>query len=367
MVAALERHAGEVVYLGPDTGLLSNAIEKAGLAASRCSYALFKKRLSPDHNRVLSRRLARYFKKRIIESGCDVLFAPLASAELAYLETEIPIVYVSDLNWADIVDYYPGCSSLFAFAQAEGERIERLALARAGALIYPSKWAATTARVHYGMPGRKVHVVPYGANLLQVPSREAALNHRIGDTIELLWVGVNWERKGGGVAFDCLQALSASGIQARLTVCGCVPPKRYDDPRMRVIPFLRKSDPGDLKRLSQLYLDAHVFLFPTRAEALGVVLCEASAHGLPSLARNTGGVGGAVTDGENGFLMPPDASGREYAERVTWLLQNPLEYERMVRASRDAYERRLNWDAWSQTVKTIFQQVLSPGSRAPGH
>jgi glycosyltransferase involved in cell wall biosynthesis len=47
----------------------------------------------------------------------------------------------------------------------------------------------------------------------------------------------------------------------------------------------------------------------TMSEATPIVLREASAHSLPSLVRDAGGVGGAVTDGENGYLLPPDAEG----------------------------------------------------------
>lgn len=357
MGKALERNVGEVIYLGPDKSMLSSLIEKAGLAISRCSQATIGKRISPDHNRILSKRLAKVFNTRIRESGCDVIFAALASVEIAYLDTDLPIVYVSDLNWADMVDYYPSCTSLFEFARQEGESIERTALAKAAALIYPSTWAANTAYAHYGVPVEKVHIVPYGANLEQVPPREMALNRRISETVELLWVGVDWERKGGVIAFDCLKELTVKGINARLTVCGCIPPPKYENQHLRVIPFLNKSVPDDLDKLSQLYLDAHIFLFPTRAEAFGVVLCEASAHGLPCLTRNTGGIGGAIIDGENGFLLPPDASGKDYAQKVMWMIENPLEYQKLVSGSRDAYEHRLNWDAWGRAVKPIFERI----------
>jgi glycosyltransferase involved in cell wall biosynthesis len=121
---------------------------------------------------------------------------------------------------------------------------------------------------------------------------------------------------------------------------------------------LGKSDPLQRRRLSQLFLEANFFLFPTLAEAYGIVLCEASAHGLPSLARDTGGVGAAVTDGENGYLLPPDATGRQYANKILKIVQDGSNYERLVLSSRMAYEERLNWDAWGRAVKPIFEQVV---------
>ena len=44
-----------------------------------------------------------------------------------------------------------------------------------------------------------------------------------------------------GLAFEALLELERRGIDAHLTVCGCVPPDRFRHPRMHVIPFLDKN------------------------------------------------------------------------------------------------------------------------------
>jgi len=360
MARALQKHAGEVVYLCPDESLLTRSIETAGRVINRATYTTVRRRISFDHNRFLSRRLAKVFARRVAQSGCDVVFAPNASAEIAYLHTEIPIVYSTDLNWADIVDYYPGCSSLFEFARREADRIEQDAIAKARALIYPSPWAVKTAVEHYKADPKKVYCLPFGANFepADIPTREQALLHSLAREVVLLWVGVDWQRKGGPIAYECLLHLLNKGTDARLVVCGCVPPDNFRHAKLEIIPFLNKRDPIQRRRLSQLFLDATFFLFPTSAEAFGIVLCEASAHGLPSLARNTGGVAGAVTDGENGYLMPLDAGGTQYAEKIMATLQNPTVYHGLVQVSRKAYEERLNWDAWGRAVKPILEAAV---------
>jgi glycosyltransferase involved in cell wall biosynthesis len=234
-------------------------------------------------------------------------------------------------------------------------------------LIYPSTWAARTAIEHYKAELGKVHCIPFGANFEEadIPPRAAALRHSLERGIALLWVGVDWQRKGGAIAYDCLLELLNHGVDAELVVCGCVPPDRYRHPKLKIIPFLSKREPVQRRKLSQLFLDANFFLFPTLADATPLVLCEASAHGLPSLARNTGGVGGAVTDGENGYLLPPDATGKQYAEKIQTIVQERSIYDSLVRASRRTFEERLNWDAWGRAAKPIFDQVrLQRHSRA---
>ena len=356
---ALEEHVGRVILLGPDDSSLTRAIEFACRCLNRLCYVLLGRHTSSDHNRILSKRLAHTFASRLLKSECDVIFAPVASVEIAFLQTDIPIIYMSDLTWANIIDYYPGCVSLFGFANAEGERIEAAAIKNASALIYPSEWAARGAVEHYRADAHRVHCIPYGANFErgEIPSFDAALHHPLEGPLRLLWTGVDWERKGGPIAYECLVELLRRGVDAKLVICGCVPPTRYDHAKVEVIPFLDKRDLVQRRRLSELFLDANFFLFPTIAEAYGIVLCEASAHGLPSLARDTGGVGGAVSDGENGYLMPPDARGQQYAEKILDTVGDHCLYERLVVRSRKAYEDRLNWDAWGRAAKSVFEQM----------
>jgi glycosyltransferase involved in cell wall biosynthesis len=360
MAKALREHVGETVNLGPDNGFPTRSIEYAGRVINRVSYTMLKRRISSDHHRILAKHQARTFGKRVAQSSCDVILAPNAGVEIAYLSTSIPIIYYTDLTWASIVDYYPNYSALFRFSRAEADLVEAAAIEKASKLILPSQWAAQEMIGHYRVDPTNVYCIPCGANFekADIPPRAKAMQHRIDREVVLLWVGIDWERKGGTIAYDCLIEMLRNGVEARLIVCGCIPPEFYRHPKMEIIPFLDKRDPLQQQKLSELFLKAHFFLFPTMAEAFGIVLCEASAHGLPSIARDTGGVGGAITDGENGYLMPHDALGQQYATKILRILEDHRAYYELVRTSRMAYERALNWDAWGRAAKPIFEQAV---------
>jgi glycosyltransferase involved in cell wall biosynthesis len=357
MVSSLRRHFPNLVFLGPDNSRLTQTIENVGKAINRLSVLLLGKRFITDHNRILLWRLSRVFQPRVDSSNCDLIFAPLASVELASIQPDVPVVYLSDITWAKIIDYYPATSNLSKWTQREGFQIETQAMQRADALIFPSKWAADSAVDEHGINPSRVHVIAYGANFARedVPSLEEALKHSINGHVNLLWVGVNWKRKDGKLAFDCLTQLLAMGVSASLVICGCVPPTGFEHDRVHVVPFLDKNRPDQRKQLSDLYLQANFLLFPTLAEAVGVVTCEASAHGLPSLVRDTGGSGSVVAEGRNGFLMPYDADGAAYAAVIKRLSDAPEQYTALVRGSRQEYEQRLNWDSWGEAVKPIFE------------
>ena len=89
-----------------------------------------------------------------------------------------------------------------------------------------------------------------------------------------------------------------------------------------------------------------------------MVFCEASAYGLPIITTDTGGVSGAVTEGENGFLLPPSAMGAQYAELIAKIYGDDQRYAQLVQSSRATYDNKLNWDAWGMTVTGFIHEML---------
>jgi len=370
MARALEDHVGEVVYLGPDKSAGTKFIVDNTARVNRFWQRLTGKFLATDKNRVLAKRLARFFEKRIEEMPCDILFAPVAAVEIAYLKTDLPIVYYSDITWNQIVDYYPEFSGVSAFGRAEGQLIESLAIARAKASAYPSEWAVESACDEYGSPRESTFKISFGANLNDPPSRASAICRSLSGPVNLLLVGVDWDRKGGAIALECLISLLEKGVDAHLTIMGCKPPVGVSHPRMHVIPFLSKHDPEQRKQIAQLFLQAHFMLLPTRADATPIVTCEASAFGLPTLATDTGGLQGSITYGVNGFLLPAEAHGDAYADKILSVIADPAGYDDLVVSTRNEFENNLNWDAWGRSMRNIFEMVLqrpipSGSSREP--
>lgn len=98
-------------------------------------------------------------------------------------------------------------------------------------------------------------------------------------------------------------------------------------------------------------------MLPTRADCYGIVFCEAAAHGVPSIAPATGGVPAAISDGETGILLPPSATKVDYAQVIADVFTNPDRLARLKRSCRDAYEARLNWQAWGRRFSDLMQTL----------
>jgi glycosyltransferase involved in cell wall biosynthesis len=347
MARALARHAGDVTYLGP----VRSVVHTAGRIRNRISGALLNRQYDFVHSRLLAREYAWRFGRRL--HGVDVIFAPFASTEIARLDTDTPIVYASDTTFALMCGYYPGFTGLAPRNARDGDEIERAALSRASIFTAPSNWAAESARRDYGVPPDRIRIVPYGANLEPPPAAQVSTARQAvlaDDRCRLLFIGVDWERKGGRIAYDALRALHRAGVDAELEIVGCTPPPELDRSHLRVFPRLDKRNAADRAQLHHLLLHAGFHLFPTRSECFGIAICEASAHGTPSLASDTGGVSAALIDGVNGELLPADADGEAFAARILALRADSARYEGLMRSSRESYEQRLNWDHWGRCL-----------------
>jgi len=351
----LQKHCGEVSYRNPALPCRKEELFARIMRGS--SQILLKKKYNPIF--FLAKSYAKAGDRWLAGQSFDLIVAPDGVLDIAFLETDIPILLVGGgATYGLLLDYYPAYSNLLKRSIYEMNTIYALALKKASAVIYSSAWAARSAVEDYGADSAKVHVIPFGANLDEIPPREVALARKLSDRCRLLFLGVEWARKGGDIAFETLLKLEELGIAAELTVCGCTPPKAFAHERMKVIPFLDKNDERQRRELEQLFMLSDFLLLPTRADAYGLVFCEANAFGLPVITTSTGGVPEVVRDGENGFLLPYDARGAAYAEVIAMVYRDATRYAELVRASRTAFESRLNWDAWGVTINHILTDLL---------
>ncbi len=136
-------------------------------------------------------------------------------------------------------------------------------------------------------------------------------------------IGRDWFAKGGPEAFETMNILRARGVDARLTVIGCTPPKFHINEYVTALGALDKSKPDEAARLDSALRSAH-FLMQPSVESYGFAFCEAAAYGLPSLCRNIGGV--PVRDGITGHPLPANAEPADFADVVMRYLSDSTRY-----------------------------------------
>ena len=371
MLQALRRYLGDVDVLdglapwnrlsaglsaGPD-----RILPVAAITARRVFWRLLAKQYDWQRSRSLSAYCARVIAEHLRNRSYDFLFVDKGTAEIAFLETEIPIVYSHDSVACDLIDYSAYFSRLPRSCIPVAQFLEERAVAKAAVCIYSSNWAARSALRNLRLPTDKVKVINNGPNFDGDPleAGDVRVPRKPGKVCRLLLVGGDWERKGVDVAIEAARQLNGRGVATTLTVCGCMPPGRAKAPDfVTVIPFLDKRDPAAARRFRTLFADATFFILPTRAECCAQVLIEAMAFGLPALCTDIGGNSDVVGDGVCGCLLRPGASGADYAERARQCLAVPGLYETFSSSARRAYESRLNWSFWASEVDRTVQGVL---------
>jgi glycosyltransferase involved in cell wall biosynthesis len=348
MARALQEYCGDVSFLGP----IQPPLRQFAKLCSTVLQNTIGKRYLYTHSIWLSKQIARIVKRKLAEDRYDLIFAPAGSTEVAYLDTNLPVCYLSDATVSLITNYYPEFSHVLGFSLREAEHIEQRAISKATVLFYSSQWAARSAVGHYRADESRVHVVPFGANLHTVPDRDALFNRQPSERCRLLFVGVDWERKGGEIAYRTMLALEERGLNPTLTVVGCIPPRKFRHQRMTIIPFLDKNKVSEQRELFRIYMQSDFLISPTRMDCTPMVFPEANAFGLPVIATDTGGVASVITDGENGYLFPPTAPPDDYADSIAANCRDQQRYLELRTRSRQAFESKLNWKTWAEGVRS---------------
>jgi|SRR5579885_150942 glycosyltransferase involved in cell wall biosynthesis len=308
-----------------------------------------------------AKRVASVVNNMLKHQETDVIFTSNSPVAAAYLETDIPIVYWTDATYAGLVGFYPNFRFHHPDTMWDGYDVTNACLLNSRLLIFSSQWGANSAIELYGISRNKVKVVPFGANLQiqhTLSDVKAMIRARTRDRIKLLYIGKKWYRKGGDIVLGIAKALDAAGYPVELTIAGMIPDDEKLPTFVRYAGFLSKNNPADVEKLNQLYREAHFFLMPSRAEAFGIVFCEANAFGIPCIATHVGGIPEVIRDGINGKTFSLEAAVQEYCDFITNLLHDDSAYESLALSSYNEYLTRLNWQTASTTVRNLIAELI---------
>jgi glycosyltransferase involved in cell wall biosynthesis len=223
-------------------------------------------------------------------------------------------------------------------------------------IIYSSEWAKDKTIEFYAIDPKKISVVEFGANIPTPQNYSIDINM---DICRLVFIGKNWEKKGGDKVLQVYEILKEENFPCSLTIIGSTPEDDWEeDEDLTIIPFLDKSKKEDLEKLCDILSESHFLVLPTQFDAFGIVFCEVSAYAIPSITANVGGVGQAVKDGKNGFLLSPDATASDYAEKIKTIFSDKENYFKLRQSSRNEFDTRLNWDVWGEKVNKILEDAV---------
>lgn len=203
----------------------------------------------------------------------------------------------------------------------------------------------------YDVPDDKVVCVYAGVNVQtqtggnngRFPPQRYAQRH-------ILFVGIDWERKGGPELIAAFQQVQAVYPDARLTIIGANPV--VDLPNCQVIGRLPVAE------VPPYYEQASLFCLPTKLEPFGIVFVEAMAHRLPIVATTVGAIPDFVVPGVNGRLVPPGHVD-SLAQALIDLLADPQQLQVYGENSYRLAQERYNWTS----VGAMIREQITPKLR----
>lgn len=341
----LEKRGAEIVPID-DLGSVLDELYKIK--------SLYYKVAGKNHHRLRERRImqrAALKATRLIEKHRPDVLLSLGSLEISMLNCDLPATFWTDATFRQLVDYYPEYSNLSATSLREGEYLEEKSIQNAARMFFSSEWAAEGAVKYYGADEKKVKVLPFGANMYNPPTEaevESFIENKSFDAIELLFVGVAFERKGGKTALEIARKIKQKGRKVRLHIIGCQPEIDGTLDFVEIYGFLNKAKPDEMKTIEELYRKAHFFVMPSIAECYGIVFCEANAYGLPVVGANNGGMPTIIKENTNGFLFDYsnyEQSLESIADKLIEIGESRSVYLEASHKSYNEYKSRLNWEA----------------------
>jgi L-malate glycosyltransferase len=244
----------------------------------------------------------------------------------------------------------------FIRANARLEQRLMLALAAADVVIAQSQFLKGELR-SLGVPEAKIRLIPNGVHVADFQRNGSAPPCPFP---YILALGSFTRRKGFDVLLRAFALVASSDSSVHLVLAGtgrqlaaysALVGELHLRQRVHFVGVVE----GTVK--TQLYQHCLFFVCPSRREPFASVNVEALAAGKPLIATAVGGNPEVVSEGANGFLVPPD-DAEALARRMQTLLRDPALRERLGHHAREL-ARRYDWQVILPLYGAAFEAALA--------
>lgn len=290
---------------------------------------------------------------------CDVaFFNPYVPAVLGGAFTHRqPYVIRSDITprqFDEMAVAYNHRVDRFAPLRAYKRRAATRVFHGASHFVCLTTWVRDSYVNDYGVSPERIDVLPVGTDLALWRPLATAGADRAGRPMRILFVGYEFQRKGGETLLRAFRALPPGTAELHLVT-------RPPAPEGEGV-FLHAGLQPNSPELVRLYQTADVLALPTEADTFGIVAVEAAAAGIPAIVTAVGGVASIVEDGVTGFVMQP-GDVETLARRLCTLADDPALGRRMGAAARQRAEARFDMRKIAARTAEIILAAAAEGQR----
>jgi glycosyltransferase involved in cell wall biosynthesis len=207
---------------------------------------------------------------------------------------------------------------------------EKLVYDRASIIFTMSNWLKNSLIEDFSIPEKKIKIVYAGTNL---PITDFKKTY---DGKTILFVGRNFERKGGHTLLKAFKIVKKEIQDAQLIIIG--PDLSIDRDGIKILNLITDKDV-----LAHYFKSASVFVLPSYFEPFGIAFAESFAYKTPCIGTNICAMPEIIEEGRGGFLIPPD-DYKTLADRIIMILKNENLARRMGNYGLNKVRNTLNWD-----------------------
>ena len=268
----------------------------------------------------------------------------------------IPYVTLEDMTVRQAMGVHPVFARMSRSAVDAWERRRARIYAEARRCAVASHWAAGSLFDDYGLGADCVAVVGLGANHWMAGRPSA----RHWDSPHFLFIGIDWERKGGPGLLRAYARLRAVRPDAVLDLVGGHPPLEL--PGVRTHGVVSQASPEGRRLIAELFAQASCLVMPSTVEPFGIVHVEAASAGIPSIASSVGGPRDVIGE-DGGILVEPGEEEALYQAMLR--LCEPEQAQRMGQVAAER-ARLYTWQAVSERLLRALELQAPDGRELAG-
>ena len=284
--------------------------------------------------------IQNYCNQLIKEQNITILEAADWTGITAFMRFKIPLVI-----------RFHGSDTYFCHLEKRKQKLknfwfEKLALQKAKAFIAPTTFAGKLSQKLFGLQDKKIQTIHNG---LELGKFENSHPEEYQNGL-LLYIGTIIRKKGVLELPKIFNQVRQQHPQASLILIGGdssdietqsqstwqLMQNRFQDDDLHSVTYLGKIQYHEVQ---QYIKKAHVCVFPSFAETLGMVTIEAMAMQKPVVNTKIGWAKELIVDGESGFLVHPK-NHQEYAAKITSILNDNALAKKLGANARERVEKK---------------------------
>lgn len=304
------------------------------------------------------KHIQKYVNEVILKEGIQLIEAPDWTGITAFMKLRVPLVI-----------RFHGSDTYFCYLEKRKQKwknhwFETLAVRKAQAYIAPTSYAGKVSAALFGIPEELVKTIHYGLALEQFRNDEPELY----ENKLLLYVGTLIRKKGVLELPAIFHKVKEIHPEARLVLIGGDSGDLQSGSTSTwqlmqdLIPAEDKPFVSYLGKIPYVSIQeyikkAHVCVFPTFAETLGMVTIESMGMQKPVVNSNIGWAQELIIDGESGFLVHPE-NHEHYASQISLLFSDPKLCKEIGVAARKRVENVFDIEAIVQQNISFYENLL---------